>query len=254
MRISLRRGAAACLCVLTMSSLSACGGQKSGTTGASSPAVSAPASGVSATPTPSPTPSYPFTVGPVADAKNLGTRMAAALKTVKSYSTVGEMKLTAEKTSASVKFSGDVDQSDPAVPKTHVKMVAAGKAMEIVSVGPKVWVKNDGSWVEGGSQQADQVDQTQALAKWGDAVVSAKYVGEDATGHHFEVTADPKKMLSTLDADTAAKIGPVPADYWLDDEFRLVKVAMKITEGGTSISSITTVSGINQPVTIPKVA
>lgn len=239
------------LCVLALGSSSACGGPRSGTAGASSRAASA-----SAPPTPRPTPAYPFAVGPV-DAKSVSGRIQAALKTVKTYRTVGEMKLTSEKAPSSpmlVTFIGEVDQSDPVAPRTHVTMSVMGKSMELVSVGPKVWIKDNGAWVEGGSQQADQVDQTQVLTKWGDAVKSAEYVGEDATGHHFTVTVDPKKMVSTLDADAAAKIGPVPANYWLDDEFRPVKVTMKIAEGGSSISSTTTVSRLNQPVTIPSVA
>lgn len=249
MRVSMRRGAAVCLCVLTMSSLSACGGQKSGATGASSPAA-----GVSATP--SPTPSYPFTVGPVADAKNLGGRIQTAMKSVKTYHVVDKMTLASEKTSvsASVKMVADVDRSDPAAQKSHLTMSVAGKTIEMVSVGSKAWIKDNGAWVEGGSQQADQIKQTQTITKWGDALKSAKYMGEDAIGHHFEATVDPKKMLSGMDAGAAAKIGLVPADYWLDDEFKPVKIAMKFTTGGNSISSVSTLSGINQPVTIPKVA
>ncbi len=246
MRISLRRGAAVCLSVLALSSLSACGGQKTNTAGEAGKTASASAPATTATP------SFPFKTGTV-DAADFAARLKTAQQAMKTYHMVGTMKLTTGGNTMSVKFDGDADQSVRTSPKAHLTMDIMGKKAEMVTADSKVWVKADGKWVPGNDQQAQQVDQTQTLSRWGEAVKSAEYKGTDAVGHHFRVTLDPKKMTPDMDAATAAKIGDMPADYWTDDQMRPVKVSMTMAAEGSSISSTTVLSKIDQPVTIPAV-
>lgn len=251
MRHSLRRGAAACVTVLALVGFAGCGDKTAADAGAAtSPAKAAP----KAT-----TASFPFKEGAV-DAKSLANRMSKAQQGLKSYRSDGTFDMTVDGSSNTVKFGGDVDQSDPKKPSSHVTTTVGGKSTEVVVAGSKAWVKTGGKWVGADAGKATQADQAQQMSKWAEAATSADYKGEDATGHHFVIKLKPSKMMADPDASVDAELGDVPADYWTDDHLAPLKVSMKMSEKSSSgdgtdvIRIVMTMSRFNVPVTIPKVA
>ncbi len=100
----------------------------------------------------------------------------------------------------------------------------------------------------------------QAYTAMAKAVTSVRTVGPEAVGGtpatHYKVVIDVAKLASVLpdgpmgEAMASSGLKTIPADYWLDDHGRMLRVVQNVEFAGQKTSTDFQVTNYNDPVTI----
>lgn len=168
---------------------------------------------------------FPFEEGPV-DVGEFVSRYSAAMEGV------DQMTITSS-VPGSEPSTTQIDNSDPATPRSYAVVDAGGQKMEIVTEGQTSWTRVDeGEWTE-----STVPDLGEDAVTDGSNFTSVELVS--AAERHFTVVMD----MSALGG------GEMEAQLWLDEEFRAQQTEMSI---GDIVS--TTTYDYDSPVDIPAVS
>ena len=178
-------------------------------------------------------------------------------------STTAHLTLTVSAGSTgTMKAEGDVDytSSPPSMAMTMTLPSAAGGDMDVrmvdglmyMSLGQmtqgKFWKidpsdPNGPMGALGMDKLMDQMDPAKALQAMGDGISEVEYAGDEDDLHHYTLTVDMKKMLSSMGSGLPQQAqGQLPDsvtyDLWLDDEKRFSKMEMDDLPTGAETGSM----------------
>lgn len=223
--------------------LAGCSGTSDGTTPSPSP-QSSPTTATEE-------PGFAFQEGEVDFAKfsKLAIPANQAIKTLKIDST-SVVETSDSKTS--VRTEGVVDQTDPESVDFQVK-VSGDEKFEVIRRDGVTWTRvQGGDWEERDTGVALITTSTsffQELRDIPDAVVSTEYKGESKGRHEFLLNLDYDAIMGTA----AESLGEGDATVWVDDDYRVLELAMTVALPQGKSSVVSKQSEFNEPVKIREI-
>ena len=264
-RYTVRRSlAAAALVPLALTSLSACGGDDTKATDASSSSSSS-----ASTPEESSSPSAEAPAEAPAEGSDVDpAEFTALMKASFDQVTTAHATLTSKVMGGAMNGEGDVDYSSdpPAAAMTMTGDLFGDQDVESRIVDGILYLKL-GSMTKGkfakldlsdpnnplGGQFADSMDPKSALENLGGAIEKVTYVGEEdlagGTARHYTAAVNTKKLLEGFGQDLPATGMPasLPYDVWFDSEGRFQQLKVDLGQAG---STLTTLSDYGKDVSI----
>lgn len=168
---------------------------------------------------------FPFEEGPV-DSAEFVARYGAAMQGVE------QMTITST-TPGSEPSVTQVDNSDPANPRSYAVIETMGQKMEIVTEGTTSWTRIDGG-------------------EWTESTVPDLGTGAVTDGSNFaevELVSKADRQLKVVIDMSSFGAGNIEAQLWVDEQFRAAKTEMEMSGISTS-----TEYDYDSPVEIPAVS
>lgn len=224
-----------------------------------SPTPNAPTTPPATQPAPAPTEStQPPSVGDPAIDDFLKRVAGAEMKT---YTMELDMVTEIDGSQVPMTSTGSFDNTDPAAPRTHMKMQVMGMEMEIIQIGDEAYLKMDAlgdQWMKMDAESAAEIssggspDLGQWTQEYAENIESVEFVGEEqvsgVTTFHYRLTMKPEALEEFGVPDDAAG-APVGFDVWVDNEGFTRKFTVVVGDGNeASITAI--LDNFNQPVNI----
>ncbi len=180
---------------------------------------------------------------------------------MKTYTMEMEMVTELEGNEMPVSSTGSFDNTDPAAPRSHLKMQAMGMDIEVIQIGGDAYLKMAAlgeDWIKMDAATAAEMSSSGSpnIGQWTEDYAknleSVELIGDEQVSgvntSHYRLTMKPE-ALKDLGVGEGADNAQVLFDVWVDGEGFTRKFVVDLA-GEVTAKVNATMDNFNQPVTI----